>query len=505
MSIRNSTRQVLPALAACAIFGLSASFSQPVAATVYCVGTGEELSTALADAQIAPWLDPTFIRLKSGRIARQINSASGVEWRFMYHYRRARFEISGGWNSDCTSQTLDPTLTVLDGRNAKKVLHIDDRSENWAAVYLTFNDTISVTNLTLDRGRSIDPEFGGPFAALNIEVVNALSQAQVIVENVVVTGSSATLGNSSAVNISMTGYTPGGGGLVRVRNNVIHGNNLSGATNTSLIKIQTALGASAAASNNSIFGNVVSGPVAGLTINGLVGLYNSVVVNNSSTGTANAAELYSASASQLRLINNHLGRVDLFGTPVTNTGTTTGAPFWTGTGPFRIPDVGSPLRDSGSNVNIGGPLATDIRGLPRIVNTVVDRGAVEAQPPANTGPTISALEPLVNSTTTLPATDGPTQTTRVFFLTQSGNGTGQSTMNCDVTAGNGAVVVRPVQTVSNGGLALPVDLALDNPVAGNGNVQATLSCEVFRENANVYTLTYFFVVRDPQLFRNGFE
>ena len=40
---------------------------------------------------------------------------------------------------------------------------------------------------------------------------------------------------------------------------------------------------------------------------------------------------------------------------------------------------------------------------------------------------------------------------------------------------------------------------------GSGNVQATLVCEVFRENASVYTLTYFFVVRDPQLFRNGFE
>ena len=140
-----------------------------------------------------------------------------------------------------------------------------------------------------------------------------------------------------------------------------------------------------------------------------------------------------------------------------------------------------------------------------MINTVVDRGAVEAQPPANTGPVISDLDPLVNSTTTLAATSDPVQTTRVFFFTQSGNGSGQTTMNCDVTAGKGVVVIRPVQTVSNGGLALPVDVALDNPVAGSGNVQATLVCEVFRENASVYTLTYFFVVRDPQLFRNGFE
>jgi hypothetical protein len=423
----------------------------------------------------------------------------------MYHYRRFAMDISGGWNSNCTSQTLDPTLTILDGRNASQVLSIDDRQYNWAATFGAFGDVISIRNLTLDKGRTINPEPGGTFAALNIEVGSASPSAQVIVENVVVKGSSAALANSGAVNISMAGFAPGGGGFVRFRNNVIHGNNLSGAANTSLIRIQTALGASAIVSNNSIFGNVVSGPVAGLTINGLVGLYNSVVVNNSSTSAANPSELYSASANELRLINNHLGRVDLFGTPVTHTGTTTGTPFWSGTGPFMVPDLGSPLRDSGSNVNIGGPLATDIRGFPRIVNTVVDRGAVEAQPPANTGPIISALQPQANSTTFLDATGAPTQTTRVLFLTQSGNGTGQTLIDCAVTAGNAVVVVRELQTVANGGMALPVDVAMDNPVPGGGSAQVTLVCDVLRENVSPYALTYHFTVRDPLLFRSGFE
>lgn len=476
---------------------------QPVSAATYCVSTGDELASAFTDAEARN--EDAVIRLRSGRMTTLAGPIGGISWRFRYHYRRFGMYISGGWNSNCTSQALDPTLTILDGRNASQVLSFDDRRENWWQVFGAFGNTISLTNLTLEKGRSINPQDGGTFAALNIEVVQASSTAQVIVENVIVTGSSAALADSGAINISMTGQTPGGGGLVRFRNNVIYGNNMAGAADTSLMKIQTAFGASAAVSNNSIFGNTVSGPVAGLTINGLVGLYNSVVVSNSSSSSANAAELYSASANELRLVNNHLGSVNLIGTPVTHTGTTTGAPFWSGAGPFRIPDVGSPLRDSGSNVNIGGPLATDIRGLARIVNAVVDRGAVEAQPPANTGPVISDLDPLVNSTTTLASTSGPVQTTRVFFFTQSGNGSGQTTMNCDVTAGNGVVVIRPVQTVSNGGLALPVDVALDNPVAGSGNVQATLVCEVFRENASVYTLTYFFVVRDPQLFRNGFE
>lgn len=503
MSTRFRGTHPLATLVALAMLTLLLCAGAPVRAADYCVSTGDALAQAFTDAEARN--EDAVIRLRTGRMTTLAGPIGGISWRFRYHYRRYGMDISGGWNPNCTSQTMDPTLTILDGRNASQVLSFDDRRENWAQIFGAFDNTISLTNLTLDKGRSINAEPGGTFAALNIEVVKASTTARVIVENVVVTGSSANLADSGAINISMVGLIPGGGGLVRLRNNVIHGNNMSGAAGTSLIKIQTAFGASAAVSNNSIFGNVVSGSVAGLTINGLVGLYNSVVVNNSSTGTANAAELYSASANELRLVNNHLGGVVLVGTPVTNTGTTTGTPFWTGTGPFRVPDVGSPLRDSGSNVNIGGPLATDVRGLPRIVNTVVDRGAVEAQPPANTGPTITALQPTAGSTTVLSATDDPFLTTRVFFLTQSGTGTGQTSVDCQVTAGNGVVTVRELQTVSNGGLALPVDVALDNPVAGSGNVQVTLVCDVSRENANSYALTYQFVVTDPLLFRNGFD
>jgi hypothetical protein len=130
------------------------------------------------------------------------------------------------------------------------------------------------------------------------------------------------------------------------------------------------------------------------------------------------------------------------------------------------------LRDSGTSSPPGGLAfsGTAVRGLPRMINGLVDRGSGEAQPPDKTGPIITALEPNSGGTTVLPATGDPTRTTRtprVFFFTQSGNGTGQSTLAYAVTAANGVVIVRPVQTIPDSG----------------GNVLATRACPVYREKA----------------------
>ncbi|MGE4070305.1 MAG: choice-of-anchor Q domain-containing protein [Lysobacterales bacterium] len=483
---------------ACALVLQALGISHAAMAATYCVASGDELAAAFADAESVN--EDSVVRLRAGRMTTLAGPIGGVSWRFRYHYRRFSMNISGGWNSTCTSQTLDPTLTVLDGRNASQVLSIDDREYNWANLFGPFGSAISISNLTLDKGRSINPQAQGVLSALNIEVLSAFPTATVVVENVIIKGNTTELANSGVAKITLAG-----GGLALFRNNVVYSNNMSGGSGSSVVEVVAANDALAFVTNNSIFGNVVAGPVSGLRASGRVRVSNNVIVENSSTTSSNAIQFYSADASELRIINNHFGSFTYFGTPFTISGTTTGPALWSGSAPFRVPDTNSPLRDSGSNSEIYGPVVTDVRGLPRVVNTVVDRGAVEAQPPANTGPIISALQPDVGSTTTLPATSGSTQTTRVFFLTQSGNGTARTTMNCSVTAGNGAVTVRETQQVSNGGLALPVDVALDNPVAGNGNVTATLECDVYRENANVYTLTYYFVVADPRLFRNGFE
>lgn len=502
MSSRASRPNALSALARHIALSASICVTLPAAAATYCVGTGEELSQILNGPGInaANNGQDDFILLRSGRLTSEAGAVGGVNW--FYESSEGRtLSISGGWNSNCTTQAVDPTATVLEATNSRLGFILLAQDPDGGSQF-------SISNLTLSKGRSLNAQTvsADMATALRLNVLGAAGTS-VTVENVIMTGGTAA---STATGSIVTQVKLSGSGTLRFRNNVVHGNNLSGAPGTDNVVIVADTNAIGLVSNNSIFGNAVSSTRAGLRGVGVLTLSNNVLAENTSTSPTGADQLIyttpAGSSSGLTLVNNHItSRTASPVPPFSEVNTTTGPTMWSGSGAFRVPDIGSPLRDSGSNSPAGGLGTTDIRGLPRVINTVVDRGAVEAQPPANTGPTISALDPLVNSTTTLQATDGSTQTTRVFFLTQSGNGTGQSTMNCDVTAGNGAVVVRPTQTVSNGGLALPVDLALDNPVAGNGNVQATLSCEVFRENANVYTLTYFFVVRDPQLFRNGFE
>ncbi len=502
MPTRFSLARMLPALLRPAALGLLLCGGLPVTAATFCVGTGDELSQILdgPGANAANNGQDDFILLRTGRFTSEAGAIGGVNWFFQSAEGRT-LSISGGWNSNCTTQSTDPTATVLEATNQRLgfILLAQD---------LDGSSQFSISNLTLSKGRSVNAAtiMADMATALRMSVLGA-SGTIVAVENVIMTGGTAA---SNATNSMVAKVKLSGSGTLRFRNNVVYANNLSGAAGTSNVDIATDTNAIGLVSNNSIFGNVASSNSAGLDGSGVLTLNNNVLAENTSTSPTGADQLGyvtpSGNISGLTLVNNHItSRAASPVPPFSEVNTTTGATMWSGAGPFRIPDVGSPLRDSGNNSPAGGLSATDARGLPRVINTVVDRGAVEAQPPANTGPVISDLDPLVNSTTTLAATSDPVQTTRVFFFTQSGNGSGQTTMNCDVTAGNGVVVIRPVQTVSNGGLALPVDVALDNPVAGSGNVQATLVCEVFRENASVYTLTYFFVVRDPQLFRNGVE
>lgn len=501
MSIRFPGTRALTTHAVRATLALLLCAAAPVSAATFCIGNGDELSDILegSGTNAANNNEDDVIRLRSGRYLSDANALGDNTFDFD-PAQGDSLSISGGWNGNCTAQTLDPAATILDGNGRRMLLSINQRTG-----FTSLTGQISISNLTLFNGVATFPAnfVRASQAALRIDIVGAAGST-VTVENVVMTGNralpAATGGEIALVRLAS-------GGVLRFRNNVIYDNDMRQAPLTSSVRL-LADQAVGFVSNNSVFGNQVSGAGVGFLGFGTLTLSNNVLAENTSSSAAAYQLRYTTPGGQssaLTLTNNHITSRDPAMLVFSEINTTTGPAMWSGTGYVRVPNAGSQLRDSGTNSPLGGLSAADIRGLTRVVNSVVDRGAVEAQPPANTGPIISALQPLVNSTTTLQATDAPFQTTRVFFFTQNGNGTGQSTMNCDVTAGNGAVVVRPVQTVSNGGIALPVDLALDNPVAGSGNIQATLSCEVFRENANVYTLTYFFVVRDPLLFRSGFE
>jgi hypothetical protein len=109
-----------------ALIGVFAAATEASAATC-CVATGDELAAALGDAELRQPGDST-IRIRAGRMTTLAGVLGGPSWRFDYNrFSGNSIDIRGGWESHCSVQTMDPTLTVLDGRVASQVLSIDDR------------------------------------------------------------------------------------------------------------------------------------------------------------------------------------------------------------------------------------------------------------------------------------------------------------------------------------------------------------------------------------------
>lgn len=466
-------------------------------AATFCVSDGEVLANAMRTAATNGQDDVIRIRAGVLRTTAFFNSEATWDSDFGAGDSDRNLTLSGGWNSGCTSQTIDPTLTVLDAQYFNGAVRF--RSDS------LFSGQVSVSNFTITRGFSV-PGISGSFrpAALSVSLLGTVG-TQVTIEHVILTDSRQAP-NCSGCEVARISL--GTSGLLRFRNNIIHGNGLATTLtgNTSITLDTNAIGY---VTNNAIFNNRTSNNLsAGLSTLGVLTLSNNVIAQNSTTGSGSATQLHAREPQNLSLYNNHITEIRYSpanALPFLEQGTTSGDPMWSGTGPFRVPNAASPLRDSGRNNPAGGLSTTDARGLARVQNGIVDRGAIEALPPASTGPAITALEPLNGSTTILPATADPTRDTQLFFLTQNGSGSAQTAVDCRVTSGFGAITLREFQVVSNGGFALPTTVTMDNPVSGDNTV--SVRCDVFRENAPNSTLNYTLIVRraNDDLFRNGFE
>lgn len=481
------------------ILSIAAMSSGAVRAESFCINDGTVLADTIRVAANNGQDDT--IRLRTGVLHTTAYFNSDVTWD--YKYGALDFDkslaLSGGWNSNCTSQTIDPSLTVLDAQNLNGAMQFRE------GVFNEFSSQLSLSNFTITRGLSA-PGVGGAFrpAALSVALLGSAG-SRVTVEHVVLTDH-RQIPDCSGCEVARVSLS--NAGILRFRNNIVQGNGL----NTSLSKntaIVVDTNAVAFVTNNSIFNNrTTSSSYAGLSVYGVATLSNNVLAQNTTTSPTAAVQLVSIQPENLALYNNHVTAVEYSppnAQPSIEQGTTTGDPMWSGTGSIRVPNAGSPLLDSGRNGASGGLSTLDARGHARIQNAVVDRGAVEAQPPSNTGPIISALQPDAGSTTILAATAEPTRDTQIFFLTQSGNGTGQTAVDCYVTSGFGAVTVREFQIVSNGGIALPATVTMDNPISGDNVVG--VRCDVYRENGVDSALHYTLIVRRPsdQIFQNGFD
>jgi hypothetical protein len=167
-----------------------------------------------------------------------------------------------------------------------------------------------------------------------------------------------------------------GGGTINFRNNLLTNNtSFSGAA---LVVDATGNNASININNNTVFANNdteanAPGAVGGVSAfgGGTVVFANNLFHGNTSSNPSDLSVVNFGALS-----NNHIGI--LRGTPLSNGNTTTGDPkVVVNNSGFPLPQLGSPLIDSGTPVVVGGVGTTDARGLDRVQGVRVDRGALE--------------------------------------------------------------------------------------------------------------------------------
>ncbi|MCC6561468.1 MAG: hypothetical protein IT478_08930 [Xanthomonadales bacterium] len=255
-------------------------------------------------------------------------------------------------------------------------------------------------------------------------------------------------------------------------------------------------------SNNSIFNNSVTSEEVGLIVRNVATVSNNAVANNSSTAI-NAIQFSSYQAPLQTLRNNHFGsRVYRDGQPFSEIATTTGDAQWTQSGIRMVPNAESVLRDSGDNTPTGGIPSIDFSGNARIINGVIDRGAVEAAAVPPIGPSVTPDSPSSGSTTLVYGVDGAFANRIVTFSVSGGNLGGTTTLFCDGIIGAAQVTINGSQTISTGGSAGAVTVTL--PITASP-VTHTVGCSASRSNGPVSTYFLYFRVAPDQILSDGFE
>jgi hypothetical protein len=332
-------------------------------AATFCISTGVQLANAIATAASNGADDD--IRIVAANVSGSTSGSGSPRWYFKptANDEDTMLTVSGGWSAGgCATQTIDPTLTVLDAEYQGPVLYIDPETA-------TYSGKVTIRNLTMTRGRAFLDGEGSAFQWF----VQGTIAAQLLVEHTAIVASQSIRPNTATVRLYQSG-----GGTMRFRNNLVFANATSGITSVGGVGVSVFAPAIGYITSNSIFENTATGNAGyGLAVNGVVTVSNNVVADNTTSAAGASYQAYSSSAAALSLRNNHFETSQFLGAFV-ETGTTSGDPQWTAVGPLRIPSDTSPLRDSGKNDASGGLAATDILGHPRIVNAVIDRGAVEA-------------------------------------------------------------------------------------------------------------------------------
>ncbi|MBL0028523.1 MAG: hypothetical protein IPO95_05380 [Rhodanobacteraceae bacterium] len=456
---------------AVALMGLALGCGAAQAAQ-HCVSTGTQLANALNSAASNNQDDE--IRIVATTLSGTSNPVGNPRWGFTpgANDLDKNLTITGGWSSgnNCNSQiSTDPSDTVLDS-------NFSGRALQFQVLTGPFEGDVVLRNFTISRGSSSVQNSG---TSLEWRVTGS-AVSSLLAENLLVIAAASSTAFTQPVLVEHSGS-----GNAKLRNIMVFGNSTQG---TGGIFIRASGTAFAILSNASIFDNHCACAAAGLGAGGIVTLANNAVADNTSSA-ASSFQFRSDAPTGLTLRNNHFGTKSMAGSPNSETGTTTGDAQWTQVGSLIIPNTISPLRDSGINNPTGQLSSTDFKGDARIVNTTVDRGAVEAEAIPHIGPTISAVAPTPGIGLFMP--DGlinTTHTRSITFAATGGTGAGTTSLVCTDNNNAATLSASASQTIAVGDTVAPIVVTMTYTQAGyNLGVFCTANT-----NGNTYSFEYAF-------------
>lgn len=492
-------RRLMQAAAASLLFAAAAA--SPLHAANFCVSDAITLQNALGSAQGNN--EDDVIKIEYGTLTSTLDLQAPQNYRWILDDRWGEhaITISGGWSkgNGCASiATTSPEATVLDAQYHGPVF----------AANLTegYSGQFTMRNLTLAHGKSFDTSCRASTYAihcasgLGIEMWGT-STASVTIENVLIRD-----GRSDAWSVApIVRLWAQDGGSLRFRNNIVMNNDMSAgpAAGRQGVVMRALSNSILYISNNSIFGNTVRGTDVGLIVTGVANLYNNAVADNVAVGGSTPIQFVAHEVYSMTLRNNHFGSVSLGGIPFSEAGTTTGDAQWTPDGYGRmLPDVESVLRDSGNNSPLGGIPAVDFIGNARVINSVIDRGAMEAAAVPPLGPIIIPNSPNSGSTTAVYGSAGGSAQRLIDFFTGGGTLNGTTELLCGVIAGTAQITGNGSQHIATGGSVQPVGVSL--PITNAVQVH-TVMCTATRLNGPVSTYFFHYRVATDMLLSNGFE
>lgn len=328
-----------------------------------CVSSSAELTAALSNlASAADNSDANDIRIRTGTYDAP---DGGFKAAVTNHHN---LTIAGGYlDAACEQQTLDASLTVLDGNHVAGVLSID-------TVFIP-NSDIEVRGLTFQNG-SGGSAFESNAGGLKIGDPGPISGGKILVErNIFRNNSAASNGFSQAVGglIAATDGTP-----LIVRGNLFVGNtspNAAAASFYSNNEIDV--------SNNTFTGNQSTDTMQATRV--MIGyttfvglkLSNNIFWGNNTGSGVFDVNLSGEGQGQIgaTLRNNDIQAS--IGTAVSATGTLSVNPAFVGNGDFRL-SPSSALIDAGVGDPAGGLASVDLDGAARVDGEAIDLGAYES-------------------------------------------------------------------------------------------------------------------------------